>query len=70
MKELYVAIKEGYIEDLRKAYLVAHQNNQDTVQWQGREVSLTYAKYLLEFEQTFHESLRSMIPSDDQADNK
>lgn len=70
MKELYVAIQEGYIEDLRKAYLVAYQNNQDTVLWQGKEVSLTYAKYLLEFEYTFHESLRSMAPSDDQADNK
>lgn len=70
MKELYVAIQEGYIEDLRKAYLAAYQNNQDTVLWQGREVSLTYAKYLLEFENTFHKSLRSMAPRDDQADNK
>ena len=70
MKELYVAIQEGYIEDLRKAYLVAYQNNQDTLLWQGREISTTYAKYLLEFDNTFHKSLRSMIPNDDQADNE
>ncbi len=70
MKELYVAIQEGYIEDLRRAYLVAYKNNQDTVQWQGQEISLTYAKYLLEFEHTFHQSLRNMAPNDDQADNE
>ena len=70
MKELYIAIQNGYMEDLRRAYLVAYQNNQNTVLWQGKEISLTYAKYLLEFEHTFHESLRNMAPNDDQADNE
>jgi len=70
MKELYIAIQNGYMDDLRRAYLVAYRNNQHTVLWQGREISLTYAKYLLEFEHTFHESLRNMAPNDDQADNE
>ena len=57
MKELYMAMKEGYIEDLRQAYINAEQNNLDTVWWQGREVSTTYAKYILEFQDTFLKGL-------------
>tara|TARA_R100001440_G_scaffold53149_1_gene72813 strand:+ start:2151 stop:2369 length:219 start_codon:yes stop_codon:yes gene_type:complete len=64
MKELYIAIQEGYMEDLRKAYLAAYKNDQDTVFWQGKQISLTYAKYLLDFDSTFHDSLRKMIPND------
>ena len=57
MKELYMAMKEGYIEDLRQAYINAEQNNLSTVWWQGREVSTTYAKYILEFQDTFLKGL-------------
>ena len=57
MKELYVAIQEGYIKDLRDAYIRAHSEGRETVMWQGEEVSMTYAKYLLEFEDTFLKGL-------------
>lgn len=57
MKELYMAMKQGYTEDLRQAYINAEQNNLDTIWWQGREVSTTYAKYILEFEDTFLKGL-------------
>lgn len=57
MKELYIAIQEGYMEDLRKAYMRAYSEGRETIMWQGQEVSMTYAKYLLEFEDTFLKGL-------------
>ena len=69
MKELYVAIQQGYMEDLRRAYFIAEKNNEETVLFQGKNISLTYAKYLLEFDETFQNSLRKLMPND-KADNK
>lgn len=47
-----MAMKEGYTQSLREAYVTALENNLDTIWWEGREVSTAYAKYLLEFEDT------------------
>lgn len=57
MKELYIAMRNGAIEDLRQDYMKAHANNSETVLWQGEYVSMTYAKYLLEFQDTFLKGL-------------
>ena len=57
MKDSYIAIQEGYMEDLRKAYMRAYSEGRETIMWQGQEVSMTYAKYLLEFEDTFLKGL-------------
>ena len=57
MKELYIAIQEGYMQDLRDAYVKACSENKETIMWQGQEVSTAYAKYLLEFEDTFLKGL-------------
>tara|TARA_R100000030_G_scaffold44332_1_gene33476 strand:- start:887 stop:1132 length:246 start_codon:yes stop_codon:yes gene_type:complete len=57
MKELYIAIQEGYMQDLRDAYMKAYSEGRETIMWQGQEVSMTYAKYLLEFEDTFLKGL-------------
>lgn len=64
MKEVYMAIQQGYMEDLRRAYFIAEKNNEETVLFQGKNISLTYAKYLLEFDETFHDSLRKIMPND------
>tara|TARA_E500000318_G_C3560996_1_gene213401 strand:- start:59 stop:304 length:246 start_codon:yes stop_codon:yes gene_type:complete len=57
MKELYIAIQEGYMQDLRDAYMKAYSENRETIMWQGQEVSMAYAKYLLDFEDTFLKGL-------------
>ena len=44
MKEVYMAIQQGYMEDLRRAYFIAEKNNEETVSFQGKNISLTYAK--------------------------
>ena len=57
MKELYIAMREGYIEDLRKDYLKAYAEDREVMRWQGKTISLTYAKYLIEFQDTFLKDL-------------
>ena len=57
MKELFIAMREGDIEDLRIDYKQAEANNRDTVLWQGKEISLQHAQYLLEFNDTFLKTL-------------
>ena len=47
MKELYAAMQEGYIEDLRQAYVIAESEDREVMRFQGQTISLTYAKYLL-----------------------
>jgi hypothetical protein len=53
MKELYAAMQEGHMATLRIAYDIAVKNNQPTFWFQGQEMSTVYAKYLLEFTDTF-----------------
>ena len=57
MKELYAAMQEGYIEDLRQAYVIAESENREVMRFQGQTISLTYAKYLLQFTDTFLKDL-------------
>ena len=57
MKELYAAMQEGYIEDLRQAYIIAQSENREVMRFQGQTISLTYAKYLLQFTDTFLKDL-------------
>jgi hypothetical protein len=57
MKELYIAMREGYIEDLRKDYLKAYAEDREVMRWQGNTISITYAKYLLQFTDTFLKDL-------------
>jgi hypothetical protein len=57
MKELYAAMQEGYIEDLRQAYVIAESEDREVMRFQGQTISLTYAKYLLQFTDTFIKDL-------------
>ena len=58
MKELYIDLKNGYTQELKAAYENAVKNNNNTVFVHGREISKTYAEYLLDFENTFLKELR------------
>ena len=57
MKELYAAMQEGHMATLRIAYDIAVKNDQPTFLFQGQEMSTVYAKYLLEFTDTFLKDL-------------
>ena len=57
MKELFIAMREGDIEDLRIDYKQAEASDRDTVSWQGKVISLQHAQYLLEFNDTFLKTL-------------
>ena len=57
MKELYAAMQEGHMATLRIAYDIAVKNDQPTFWFQGQEMSTVYAKYLLEFTDTFLKDL-------------
>ena len=57
MKELFMEAQQGYYHELKHARK-AVQANSDTVFFNGREISKTYAEYLLHFENTFLKDLR------------
>ena len=57
MKELFIAMRDGDIEDLRIDYKQAEDSDRDTVSWQGKVISLQHAQYLLEFSDTFLKTL-------------
>ena len=64
MKELFMEARQGYYHDLKHAYVKAVQAKSDTVLFNGREISKTYAEYLLHFDKTFLKDLRDDYTSD------
>ena len=64
MKELFMEAQQGYYHDLKLAYVEAVQAKSDTVFFNGREISKTYAEYLLHFENTFLKDLRDDYTGD------
>jgi hypothetical protein len=64
MKELYMAIRGGEIEQLRYKIEDAEQTDQTELEWQGRLISIHHAMYLVEFNDTFlkgltHDNIRN-----------
>lgn len=58
MKEIYMDLQQGYDQELKAAYMTAIKDNRDTVFVHGREVSLAYVEYLLQFDETFLKQFR------------
>tara|TARA_R100001440_G_scaffold12713_1_gene22507 strand:- start:418 stop:639 length:222 start_codon:yes stop_codon:yes gene_type:complete len=59
MKEIYMDLQQGYDQELKAAYMLAIKDNRDTVFVHGRQVSLAYAEYLLQFDETFLKQFRN-----------
>lgn len=57
MKELFMAIREGEIEQLRYKIDEAEETDQTELEWQGKLISLTHAMYLVQFSDTFLKGL-------------
>jgi hypothetical protein len=57
MKELYMAIRQGEIEQLRHKIEDAEQTDQTELEWQGRLISVAHAMYLVQFSDTFLKGL-------------
>lgn len=59
MKELWSIAQDSYYQELKHAYVKAVQHRSDTVYFNGREISKTYAEYLLQFKDTFLKDLNN-----------
>ena len=58
MKEIYMDLQQGYDQELKAAYMTTIKDNRNTVFVHGREVSLAYVEYLLQFDETFLKQFR------------
>lgn len=70
MKEIYMDLQQGYNQELRAAYMTAIADNRDTVFVHGREVSLAYAEYLLQFDETFLKQFRDDYTNNENNESK
>ena len=70
MKEIYMDLQQGYNQELRAAYMTAIVDNRDTVFVHGREVSLAYAEYLLQFDETFLKQFRDDYTNNENNESK
>ena len=57
MKELFMSIREGEIEQLRYKIEDAEQTDQTELEWQGKLISVAHAMYLVQFSDTFLKGL-------------
>jgi len=57
MKEVFMAIREGEIEEMRTLVKEAEAKGQETAVYRGVRYSLTYLKYRVQYSDTFLKQL-------------